>query len=130
MTQTTETTAELAATVDAHLAGYGEPDPVRRRELLDAAWAVDGVLLDPPLDAVGPEGIAAIVDAVLAHYPGHTFRRTSELDVHHGHGRYAWELVTPDGDVALAGLDVATFDDDGRLTRVVGFFGEPPARAA
>jgi hypothetical protein len=98
---------------------------VRRLELLRAAWAPGGELVDPPLAATGPEGIAAVVDAVLAHYPGHRFARTSELDAHHAHARYRWSLLDPAGTVVLAGTDVVTFDDGGRLVRVIGFFGEP-----
>jgi hypothetical protein len=64
-----------------------------------------------------------MVDVVLTHYAGHTFRRTTKVDAHHVYARYAWELVAPDGTVAVAGLDVATFAPDGRLARTVGFFG-------
>jgi hypothetical protein len=39
-----------------------------------------------------------------------------------------WELVGPDGAVALAGLDVGEVAADGRLRRIVGFFGQLPAR--
>lgn len=129
MSDTTETTT-VAEIVDTHLAGYCEPDATRRRELLDRAWAPDGELVDPPLEATGTDAIGALVDAVLGHYPDHRFRRTSEIDVHHDHARYSWELVSPDGAVAVTGLDVATFDEHGRLTRVIGFFGDLPALAA
>lgn len=118
-----ETTTDLTATIDDHLAGYCEPDPDRRRELLAAAWQDDGVLLDPPLDAAGVDAITELVDVVLAHYPGHTFRRTSAVDAHHDHARYAWDLVAPDGTVAVSGVDVVRVQD-GRLAQVVGFFGE------
>ena len=123
---------EITETIDTHLAGYCEADPERRRALLDQVWAADGEFVDPPLEGRGPEAIAALVDAVLQHFPDHRFRRTSEVDVHHGHARYAWELVGPDGPdgtVAITGLDVATLDADGRLTRIIGFFGELPALA-
>ena len=43
--------------------------------------------------------------------------------------RYGWELVGPDGTVAVDGTDIVEIDDDGRLTRIVGFFG-PLASAA
>jgi hypothetical protein len=125
-----ETGNPFADVVDAHLAGYCEPDPALRRTLLEQAWAPDGELVDPPMEATGHEGIAALVDAVLGHFPDHRFRRTSEVDVHHDHGRYSWELVGLDGAVAVTGLDVVTFDPQGRLTRVVGFFGDLPALAA
>jgi hypothetical protein len=61
-----------------------------------------------------------------AHYPGHRFRRASGIDAHHDHLRFAWELVTPDGTVALAGMDVGEVAGDGRLRRITGFFGELP----
>lgn len=60
---------------------------------------------------------------MLAHYPAHRFEGTTAVDTHHGVARYGWQLVGPDGSIAVAGLDVAEFAADGRLTRVVGFFG-------
>ena len=50
--------------------------------------------------------------------------RGMSLDEHHGYARYGWALVAADGTVAVAGTDIATLDDDGRLVKVVGFFGE------
>jgi hypothetical protein len=117
-------------TIDTHLAGYCEPDATRRLELLTGVWATDGELLDPPLEGTGPEAIAGLVDAVLAHYPAHRFERTTGVDEHHERARYGWALVGPDGTAAVTGLDVAEFDGDGRLRRIVGFFGDLPARDA
>ena len=128
-TTTAATGLDLEATIDAHLAGYCEPDPDRRLELLQSVWTADGRLFDPPFDATGPDGVAALVDAVLAHYPDHTFRRTTVVDVHHAYARYGWELVAPDGTVAVSGTDIVTLDDDGRIVTVGGFFGDLVAAA-
>lgn len=114
---------DLATTIDTHLTAYCEPDPATRRALVDQVWAADGELLDPPLEGRGHEAIAGLADAVLGHYPGHRFTRTTEVDAHHGYARYGWELVGPDGVVAITGVDVARVTDDGRLAQVVGFFG-------
>ncbi len=113
----------LNSIIDTHLQGYCEPDPTRRTELLRSVWHGDGELLDPPMSGVGPEQIAALVDAVLGHYPGHQFKRTSNIDAHHDHARYTWNLEAPDGTIAVSGLDIATITDN-RLTRIIGFFGE------
>jgi hypothetical protein len=122
---------DLAQTIDAHLEAYCEPDPARRRELLQGAWIADGELLDPPLEGRGTDAIAGLVDVVLQHYPDHRFRRTTAVDAHHDHARYAWELVAPDGTVAVNGIDVARVDGEGRLVQVVGFFGDlEPVSAA
>ena len=121
MTETT--TADTTTLVDTHLVAYAEPDAARRTELLAQVWAADGQLLDPPFDGTGVDAISALTDAVLAHYPGHTFRRTTAVDEHHGFARYGWELVAADGAVAVAGTDVAEVRD-GRIVRIVAFFGE------
>ena len=122
-TDITDTTAAITEIVDRHLAAYCEPDAARRAELVAAAWAPNGTLMDPPFDGTGHEAIAALTDTVLAHFPGHTFRRTTAVDHHHGVGRYGWELVAPDGAVSVGGIDVVDLAPDGRLQRVVGFFG-------
>ncbi len=116
--------SSLAATVDTHLRAYCEPDPATRAELVAEVWAPAGALIDPPFDGEGLEAIAAMTDVVLTHYAGHTFRRTTDVDAHHTFGRYGWELVAPDGAVAVTGTDIVEIDANGRLTRVVGFFGE------
>jgi hypothetical protein len=129
-TDITSDVAALEATVDANLAAYGEPDAGRRGELIAQVWAADGHLIDPPLDARGHDGIDAMFVAVQGMFPAHSFRRTTAVDAHHDRARYGWELVAPDGAIALAGVDYAEVDGEGKLRTVTGFFGEPPAKAA
>jgi hypothetical protein len=38
--------------------------------------------------------------------------------------RYGWELVAPDGTVAVGGTDIVEFAADGHLGRIIGFFGD------
>lgn len=117
-------TLDTTARIDLHLQAYAEPDADRRAELVAQAWAVDGQLIDPPFDGAGHDGIAEMAEAVLAHYPGHAFRRTTVVDEHHGYARYGWQLVAPDGAVAVGGTDIARIGDDGALVQIVGFFGD------
>jgi hypothetical protein len=121
-----DTTADLATAIDTYLTAYGNPDGASRRAQLASAWAADGRLIDPPLEGAGIDGIDQMMAAVQGQFPGHTFRRTSGLDAHHGVARYSWALIAADGSASLEGLDVAEFDDHGRLTRVVGFMGPLP----
>lgn len=123
-TDTTDHDADaLQATVDTWLAAYCEPDAARRAELIAQVWDPDGELVDPPLTGSGHETIAALGGAVVGLYPDHAFRRTTPIDAHHGHARYGWELVGPGGTRAVAGIDVVELAADGRLRKVVGFFG-------
>ena len=123
MNDTTTDTITLETTVDTWLAAYCEPDAGRRAELVEQVWVPDGELVDPPLAGTGHATLVALAGAVLEHYPDHTFRRTTAIDAHHVYARYGWELVGPDGAVAIAGQDLVEVADDGRLRKVVGFFG-------
>lgn len=122
--------SDTTTTVDAYIDAWNEEDAARRTELIARAWAEDGAYVDPALAAQGHAGISEMVDGVHAQFPGHRFRRTSELDEHNGLVRFGWELAGPDGGVAVAGIDVAVLADDGRLQRVAGFFGELPELVA
>jgi len=124
----TDTTTPLGELIDRYLAAWNEPDPARRAALIEQVWAADGRLIDPPLAAEGHAGIGDMAAALQTQFPGHRFRRASGIDAHHDQLPFAWQLVGPDGAVALAGLDVGELADDGRLRRIVGFFGELPAR--
>jgi hypothetical protein len=129
MTNTTDTRT-ITDNIDIHLEAYALDDAARRDALVATAWNAAGELLDPPLEGRGRAEISALADVVLAHYAGHKFVRTTAVDSHHGFARYGWDLRAPDGAVAVSGIDVVQFDDDGKLLRVVGFFGplEPVAQ--
>ena len=94
-----------------------------RNALIASAWNSTGELFDPPLEGRGHAELGALADVVLTHYAGHRFVRTTVVDSHHGFARYGWDLVGPEGTVAVSGIDVVQFDDAGKLLRIVGFFG-------
>ncbi len=120
--------SDLTTTVDTYLTAYGEPDKARRAELISRVWAADGRLVDPPLAAESHDGISDMAASLQQQFADHRFRRVSEIDAHHDRFRFAWELVGPDGAVAVSGIDVGELAEDGRLRRITGFFGELPGR--
>jgi hypothetical protein len=89
----------------------------------------DGRLVDPPLEARGHQGIADQAATLLSQFPQHRFERSTTVDAHHNFLRYGWRLRGPDGTAVLEGVDFAELDVDGRLARVVGFFGVQPQLA-
>ena len=122
--------ADLATTVDTYLDMWNETDPDRRAQLIGKAWTGATRYVDPLLEAEGSAALSDMVAAVHAQFPGHRFRRISGIDSHHDQIRFAWELVGPDGSVAVAGIDVGVVASDGRLERITGFFGDLPEDAA
>lgn len=118
-----QTTTNIDTTIDRYLESWNEPDAATRTSQAQAIWADDGRLVDPLVDAVGPEAIAAAIGGVQEQLPGHSLIRTTTIDEHHDLARFGWSVVAPDGSVAVAGIDVVTFVD-GRIQSAVGFFGD------
>jgi SnoaL-like protein len=130
MTDTTTQTTDLTTLVDTYLDAWNERDAGRRGELVSRAWAEEGQLADPPLTGSGHAGISDVAAAMHQQFPDHRFERTSGVDEHHGFLRFGWNLTGPDGTVATNGIDVGVVGEDGRLARIVGFFGDLPAKEA
>jgi hypothetical protein len=123
-----QTTTNIQDTIDRYLEMWNEPDPERRREQARAIWTADGSLVDPLIEAVGPDAIAAAIGGLRDQMPGHSLKQTTTTDVHHDHARFGWTVNAPDGSIAVAGIDVVTFID-GRIHTALGFFGELEAAA-
>lgn len=95
-----------------------------------AAWTADGTYTDPLADVRGHEGIAAVIAGAHGQFPGFEFRLTGAVDGHHDLARFSWELVAvADGSAPVAGFDVITLSDDGRIRSVHGFLDRVPAGA-
>ncbi|MFE5027584.1 nuclear transport factor 2 family protein [Streptomyces sp. NPDC056656] len=102
-----------------------------RAKAVAAAWSEDGSYTDPLADVAGHEGIAAVIAAAreqFEHVPGVAFRLTGTVDGHHGIARFTWELVSAaDGSAPVAGSDVISLAEDGRIRTVHGFLDRIPA---
>jgi hypothetical protein len=113
--------ASYAAAWDAH-------DEGERRALLERAWADDGVYCDPTALVEGREALIAHIGGFHERMPGARIESTTGVDAHGGHLRFGWRMLDPQGAIALEGIDFGELGDDGRLKRIVGFFGPfPPA---
>jgi hypothetical protein len=96
-----------------------------------AAWTEDGSYTDPLADVRGHAQIAAVITAAHEQFPGFSFRLAGTVDGHHDTARFGWELVSDaDGSAPVAGFDVITLDEDGRIRTVLGFLDRVPTPAA
>ncbi|ANP53066.1 ketosteroid isomerase-like protein [Streptomyces griseochromogenes] len=92
-----------------------------------AAWSEEGTYTDPLADVGGHEQIAAVIRAAHEQFPGFEFRLAGDVDGNHHIARFGWELVsTADGSAPVAGSDVVTLAEDGRITSVLGFLDRLP----
>jgi SnoaL-like domain len=116
----------LTKTVEAYVAMWNETDTARRAELVRTAWRPDGCYTDPQFTAVGHAALERMIATAQQQFHDHHLRLASGLDIHHDEARFSWEVIAADGAPALTGIDFGSFAADGRLTRVVGFFGDLP----
>ena len=70
---------------------------------------------------------ATNIAEVQASRPGARLEFMSGIDVHHNVVRFLWRLVRADGTCGDTSIDFGEVGPDGRLVRIVGFFGPAPA---
>jgi hypothetical protein len=108
--------------VEAYQAAWGVEEEESRRRLLEASLTEDAELVQPNGRSVGREAVTARIAGLSERWPGARVAVTSGIDEHHGFARYTWNLTRSDS-VILSGFDVGEIAPDGRLRRIVQFFG-------
>ena len=109
-------------------AAWNEPDHAERAHLLARSLTEDAELVDPTGRFRGRQAVNERIAGFSERFPGARVTITSGVDEHHGFARYAWSITRADGDRVLDGIDVVERGEDGRVRRVVMFFGPmPPA---
>ncbi|MFD8417849.1 nuclear transport factor 2 family protein [Streptomyces sp. NPDC059668] len=123
-----ENTDRHETAVARYLEAWNADGPDALAKAVAAAWSADGGYTDPLADVRGHESIAAVIAAAQEQFPGFSFRLAGTVDGHHDIARFGWELVDEaDGSAPVAGFDVITLDEDGRIRGVHGFLDRVPA---
>jgi hypothetical protein len=94
-----------------------------RRRLLEAALTDDCEMLEPRGRFAGREAIVERISGFAERFPGATVDITTNVDEHNGFARYGWRIIDREGNPLLNGIDVVERAADGRLCKVVMFFG-------
>lgn len=118
------TTKEI---VDVYLAAWCEADGSKRKALIEQCWSADGLYCDPVADGRGRDALDGFIAGMHTQQPGAKIEMTSGIDQHHNQIRFAWAFVGADGKRAIEGIDVGELGEDGKLARIVGYWGAPPA---
>jgi hypothetical protein len=90
--------------------------------------AADFVYVDPSGVNEGPQGLSDAYSRVRHDQWLHfSVRRTSEIDMHHAHFRYAWESLE-NGETVTRGWSFGWVDAEGKISRIVSFDDPVPNR--
>ena len=111
--------------VTAYCAAWSITDRGARDQALAKVWAVGGVYSDPDTYATGVKGLSDVIANFQRSFAGTHFT-CSKPQTHHRFMRATWILLKPDGAQVTHGVDFYDMAPDGRIQRIVGFFGAPP----
>lgn len=118
--------SSLPACFGTLLAAWNEYDPLKLRQLVEAALTPDVAFTDPHYKIVG---IDAFIDQVYEFRAREGRVRlvpTSGVDMHHDRARYSWAVMRQDGS-RFDGFDAVQVDlEQGKICRIDGFFGALP----
>ena len=117
----------IAKTVTQYMAAWNEPEATARSALLAQCWSDGGIYVDPGVSLAGRDALNAHIATVQASRPGARVEFMSGIDIHHDVVRFLWRLIRPDGTGGDISIDFGEVGPDGRLVRIIGFFGAPPA---
>ena len=115
--------AKIDEVVATYGAAWNEPDLAARQRLLEKAWSATGTYTDPTVHLEGRDALAQHIAGFQKGLPGATIVPTSHADVHHGRLRFTWRLVKADGSTLTEGVDFGELDAEGRIQKIIGFFG-------
>lgn len=117
--------------LDARIIAYEEAwntrDTATRRRLLDESLTPDAQLVDPVAGRI--DGREAIHDRIAGsgdRFPGARVSITSGVDEHNQFARYEWAITSREGEKIAEGIDIIERATDGRIKRVIMFFGALP----
>ena len=110
--------------IDAYCKAWGEQQASTRTAQLEAVLTETARYTDPRADLVGLDALSAHIGTVLAARPGSRVIRTTAVDQHHRFVRFGFRVIGANGTQLLHGVDVAEITAEGRLARIIGFFGE------
>ncbi len=109
--------------IESYHRAWNTSDGDERRRLLQASLGDDSELVEPRGRFIGRDAIFDRISGFSERFPGATVDLTTNVDEHNGIARYGWRIVDAEGNQVLEGIDVVERGADGRLGKVVMFFG-------
>ena len=118
----------VKASLNNYIEAWREPDAQKRERLLETAWAENGTYTDPTAHVDGRKALTAHIEGFLTNpmFKGYSIVMASEIDIHHHVFRFEWTMKDSSGKEVTGGMDYGEFNNDGAITKIVGFFGPFP----
>lgn len=116
---------QIPEVLEQMMSMWNEKDLNRIPDHVEAIFSEKVAFIDPANSIIGHDAFVSMVKEFRTKFPDAICSRASGVDSHHGLHRYHWEIHRGD-ELLLEGFDVTEIDDQGRVSRVEGFFGPIP----
>jgi hypothetical protein len=103
---------------------FGQLDAARRAVAIAEIYTVNCTFFEAGERIVGRDALNAKVGHILQEAPGFVFRATGPAEVNHDLGRLQWHLGPAGAPPAVAGMDVAIFEQ-GKIRALCTFLDKP-----
>lgn len=115
---------QILQSLQIYFQAWNEPVADKRDALLKDCWADNAEYTDPGTHAKGRAALSIEIGKFLGNeqLKGFSIVQASNIDVHHRVFRFQGEMRDPDGNTVSPGMDYGEYDDQGRITKIVGFF--------
>jgi hypothetical protein len=117
-----ENIKNIEETILTYTSAWNETEREAVLEKISTCWAPGGSYTDRLTDTItGQDAIADLIISSYGQMGPRKFQVLAEPQVHHQSGRFRWLAIKPEG-YPVEGMDYFEFDNENRITRIVGFF--------
>jgi hypothetical protein len=109
-----------------YIDAFNAVDADERKKLVADLFSEDVSYIDPMAAVAGHDGVDAFIAGAHAQFPGWVFTLVGPVDGHGGQARFGWSLGPEGEEPPVLGFDVVVVDEDGRISRVLGFLDRVP----
>ena len=120
-----QSTNEVPESFTHYLAAWNEKDITKIRGHFERSCAENVLFVDPTATTSNIDELTAFAKQVRTERPNATNKRISGVDGHNLRYRYLWEIYD-DEKLLLAGMDVTTINEEGKIVQIDGFYGPFP----
>ena len=117
--------SHIAALV-AYIGAWSEKDISLVKALLSSCWTEESEIIGPGYYFQGTTAVLDKIQRFHNEQPGHKASLTSGFDTHGAWTRFTIAMVKPDGTRGHEGWDILEQDNEGKIRRVVTFWGPLP----
>ncbi len=111
----------------AYTQAWSEPDMEVVKSLLSSCWTQESEIIGPGYYFKGPSAVIKEIERFHKEQPGYKAIMTSGFESHGNWTRFTIAMVKPDGSRGHEGWNIVEHDAEGRIRRVVTFWGPLPS---